>query len=97
MTRASSIYYADDANINVLGTPYSRAAYAVFIAGSYKLAPNINAMTQYDEPVIDNETADSAHVTFTCTAAGARADMEWTLRKNSKGPWQIASERSKLR
>lgn len=89
--------YADDANINVLGTPYSRPAYAAFIAGSYKLAPNVNAMTQYSEPVFDNETGDSAHVTFTCTAAGATVDMDWTLRRNAKGVWQIATERSKLR
>lgn len=88
--------YASDAQINMFGVPYSRAGYAAFIAGSYKMAPNLNALTRYDEPVFSEETANSARVTFTARASGAAIDLEWKLRKNADGTWQIASEKPVL-
>lgn len=88
--------YADDAKINVLGVPYARPAYAVFIAATYKCAPDLNALTRYDEPLIDNVTDNSAQVVFTARAAGARMKFDWTLRRNAQGVWQIASETSQM-
>jgi hypothetical protein len=88
--------YADDAQINVFGVPYPRPAYAAFIATTYKCAPDVNALTQYDEPVIDNVTDNSAHLVFTARAAGAHMKADWTLRRNAQGVWQIASEKSQM-
>ena len=88
--------YADDAKINVFGVPYPRPAYAAFIATTYKCAPDLNALTQYDEPVIDNVTDNSAHVVFTARAAGAHMKADWTVRRNAQGVWQIAIEKSQM-
>lgn len=88
--------YADDAQINVFGVPYPRPAYAAFIATTYKCAPDVNATTQYDEPVIDNVTENSAHLVFTARAVGAHMKADWTLRRNAQGVWQIASEKSQM-
>lgn len=86
--------YAEDAKINMFGVPYPRPAYAAFIATTYKSAPDLNARTQYDEPVIDNVTDRSAHLVFTARNAGAHMKADWTLRRSAQGSWQIVSETS---
>jgi hypothetical protein len=85
--------YANDANINVLGTPYTKAAYTRYVTNAYQHpAGGLNSHTSYSEPVIQ-ATNDSAQVKFAGTLGPATMTVFWTLRRSPNGLWQIASER----
>jgi hypothetical protein len=86
--------YANDANINVLGTPYTKAAYTQYVTNAYHHpASGLNSRTSYSEPVIQQVTNDSAQVKFAGTLGPATMTVFWNLRRSPNGLWQIASER----
>jgi hypothetical protein len=84
--------YANDAQIDVLGTRYNKTSYGRFIASSYQNpASGLNSHTVYGEPNI-RATNDSAQVSFAGALGPSTMYVYWNLRRNSSGVWQIASE-----
>ena len=86
--------YANDARIDVLGTPYTKASYTQYVTNAYHHpAGGLNTHTRYSEPVIQQVTGDSAQMKFSGALGSATMTVFWTLRKSPSGSWQIASER----
>jgi hypothetical protein len=86
--------YANDARIDVLGTPYTKASYTQYVSNAYHHpAGGLNSRTAYSEPLIQQVTNDSAQLKFTGALGAAVMTVFWNLRRSPSGTWQIVSER----
>ncbi len=86
--------YRDDANINVVGTPYTKASYGQYLKAAYGSAgAAVNSHTNYGLPEIQSVSSDTCQVKFLGTLGAATMTVYWTVKKNRYGVWQIASER----
>ena len=86
--------YRDDANINIVGTPYTKASYGQYLTAAYRSAgAAINSHTNYSLPEIQPVSSDTCQVKFLGTLGAAVMTVYWTVKKNRYGVWQIASER----
>lgn len=85
--------YADNAQIDVCGTKYTKTTYSAYVANAYNHpAGGLNTHTRYSEPLVLQANPDTAQVKFTGTLGPSAMTVYWWLRRNPSGTWQIVSE-----